>query len=97
VGKIVEHRINKVSVIGLGYIGLTTAAVIAGSGIDVVGVDVDAAVELDQLAHLGDQALDLRNDGTGRGDELVLVDRDVGVERRDQELAHALGTAGEKQ
>ena len=58
---------------------------------------MDAAVELDHLAHLGDQALDLRNDGTGRGDELVLVDWDGGVERRDQELAHALGTAGEKQ
>ena len=60
---------------------------------DVVGVDVDAAVELDHLVHPGDQVLDLRNDGTGRGDELVLVDRGAGVERRDQELAHALGTA----
>ena len=43
-GEIVEHRINKVSVIGLGYIGLPTAAVIAGSGIDVVGVDVSASI-----------------------------------------------------
>ncbi|MEC8482184.1 MAG: NAD(P)-binding domain-containing protein, partial [Pseudomonadota bacterium] len=32
--------IKKVSVIGLGYIGLPTAAVIASRGIDVVGVDV---------------------------------------------------------
>ncbi len=31
---------NKVSVIGLGYIGLPTAAVIASRGVDVVGVDV---------------------------------------------------------
>ncbi|WP_026377208.1 UDP-N-acetyl-D-mannosamine dehydrogenase [Aestuariibacter salexigens] len=32
--------INKVCVVGLGYIGLPTAAVIASRGIDVVGVDV---------------------------------------------------------
>lgn len=31
---------NKISVIGLGYIGLPTAAVIASRGVDVVGVDV---------------------------------------------------------
>ena len=30
-----------VSVIGLGYIGLPTAAVIASSGINVIGVDVN--------------------------------------------------------
>jgi UDP-N-acetyl-D-mannosaminuronic acid dehydrogenase len=37
---------NKVSVIGLGYIGLPTAAVIASRGIEVVGVDVsEKAVE----------------------------------------------------
>lgn len=33
-------QFKKVSVIGLGYIGLPTAAVIASRGIDVVGVDV---------------------------------------------------------
>ncbi|MCG7498511.1 UDP-N-acetyl-D-mannosamine dehydrogenase [Vibrio sp. Of7-15] len=33
--------LNKVSVIGLGYIGLPTAAVIASRGIDVIGVDVN--------------------------------------------------------
>ena len=32
---------NKISVIGLGYIGLPTAAVIASKGIEVVGVDVN--------------------------------------------------------
>lgn len=37
---------QRVSVIGLGYIGLPTAAVIASRGVDVVGVDVNArAVE----------------------------------------------------
>lgn len=35
-----SKHINKVSVIGLGYIGLPTAAVIASRGINVVGVDV---------------------------------------------------------
>ena len=64
---------------------------------EVVGVGVDAAVETDHLAHPVDQELDLRNDGAGRGDELVLVDRDVGVERQDQELADALGTEGKMQ
>jgi UDP-N-acetyl-D-mannosaminuronic acid dehydrogenase len=34
-------QFNKVSVIGLGYIGLPTAAVIASRGIDVVGVDIN--------------------------------------------------------
>lgn len=38
---------NKISVIGLGYIGLPTAAVLANRGVDVVGVDVNArAVEI---------------------------------------------------
>ena len=36
------HKVvfNKISVIGLGYIGLPTAAVIASRGVEVVGVDV---------------------------------------------------------
>lgn len=39
-------KFNKVAVIGLGYIGLPTAAVIASRGIEVVGVDVsDSTVE----------------------------------------------------
>jgi UDP-N-acetyl-D-mannosaminuronic acid dehydrogenase len=33
---------NKISVIGLGYIGLPTAAVLASRGFEVVGVDIDA-------------------------------------------------------
>lgn len=36
-----RHPFNKISVIGLGYIGLPTAATIASRGIDVVGVDVN--------------------------------------------------------
>ena len=35
---------NRVSVIGMGYIGLPTAAVIASRGIEVIGVDVSSAV-----------------------------------------------------
>src|SRR6185369_4886760 len=38
---------NKISVIGLGYIGLPTAAVLANRGVDVVRVDVnERAVEI---------------------------------------------------
>ena len=36
-----HHVFNTISVIGLGYIGLPTAAVIAGSGTHVIGVDVN--------------------------------------------------------
>lgn len=35
-----NEKFNRVSVVGLGYIGLPTAAVIASRGIDVIGVDV---------------------------------------------------------
>jgi len=38
----VPIEFNKVSVIGLGYVGLPTAAVIANRGIDVLGVDVNS-------------------------------------------------------
>ena len=62
----------------------------------VVRVGVDGAVEPDHPAHLSHEVLDLRDDGAGDGDELGVVDRDVGVERRDQELANALGTVGER-
>lgn len=37
----IETKIKTVSVIGLGYIGLPTAAVIASRGINVIGVDVN--------------------------------------------------------
>lgn len=39
-------RLNRVAVVGLGYIGLPTAAVFADHGIDVLGIDINqAAVE----------------------------------------------------
>lgn len=35
------NTINRVAVIGLGYIGLPTAAILATNGVDVIGVDVN--------------------------------------------------------
>ncbi|MBL4596046.1 MAG: UDP-N-acetyl-D-mannosamine dehydrogenase [Robiginitomaculum sp.] len=40
-GFVVELEYSKISVIGLGYIGLPTAATLASRGVDVVGVDVN--------------------------------------------------------
>ncbi len=37
-----ESAFNRISVIGLGYIGLPTAAIIASKGIDVIGIDICA-------------------------------------------------------
>ena len=37
-------RIKKVCVIGLGYIGLPTAAMFASRGLEVCGVDVNSSV-----------------------------------------------------
>jgi UDP-N-acetyl-D-mannosaminuronic acid dehydrogenase len=39
-----KHPFKKISVLGLGYIGLPTAAVLASRGIDVLGVDVNQRV-----------------------------------------------------
>ncbi|MBN8539927.1 MAG: UDP-N-acetyl-D-mannosamine dehydrogenase [Deltaproteobacteria bacterium] len=36
-----KHSFNRVSVIGLGYIGLPTAAILASRGVKVVGVDIN--------------------------------------------------------
>jgi UDP-N-acetyl-D-mannosaminuronic acid dehydrogenase len=42
-----EEKIEKICVIGLGYIGLPTAAMFAKSGYQVIGVDVnETAVKL---------------------------------------------------
>lgn len=38
------HSFGRISVVGLGYVGLPTAAVFAGTGIEVVGVDTDPRV-----------------------------------------------------
>lgn len=40
----VQGDFKKISVIGLGYIGLPTAAVFAARGVEVIGVDVNAGV-----------------------------------------------------
>ena len=42
-----QSRFGRVSVIGLGYVGLPTAAVLAVQGIDVHGVDIDPAIGRD--------------------------------------------------
>ncbi|HEX7711584.1 MAG TPA: UDP-N-acetyl-D-mannosamine dehydrogenase [Sphingomonadaceae bacterium] len=39
-----ENEVPKVCVVGLGYIGLPTAAVVARSGAEVIGIDVNARV-----------------------------------------------------
>lgn len=45
-GRAADRAFKRISVIGLGYIGLPTAAVFAARGIEVIGVDVNAyAVE----------------------------------------------------
>lgn len=38
------NRYNQVCFVGLGYIGLPTAAVVASSGTKVLGVDINASV-----------------------------------------------------
>ncbi len=57
-----EFEYQKISVIGLGYIGLPTAATIASRGIDVVGVDVSqsAVRAISQgKAHFSEPDLDM--------------------------------------
>jgi UDP-N-acetyl-D-mannosaminuronic acid dehydrogenase len=39
-----HHDFSKVCVMGLGYIGLPTAALIASRGLDVLGVDIDPSI-----------------------------------------------------
>ena len=39
-----EYSIKTVCVVGLGYIGLPTAATLAGRGVDVIGVDINPDV-----------------------------------------------------
>ena len=41
---VMKNRIEKISVIGLGYVGLPTAAIIASYGVEVLGVDIDPTV-----------------------------------------------------
>ena len=44
IAPIVEHSIKTVCVVGLGYIGLPTAATLASCGVDVIGVDINPCV-----------------------------------------------------
>ena len=39
-----ESNFRKISIIGLGYIGLPTAAMFAGNGLEVVGVDINKTI-----------------------------------------------------
>lgn len=57
-----EHAFNKICVIGLGYVGLPTAAVFASRGITVLGVDInECAVNLinDGKVHIVEPDLDI--------------------------------------
>ncbi len=57
-----ERAFNKICVIGLGYVGLPTAAVFASRGVAVLGVDIDArAVNLinDGKVHIVEPDLDI--------------------------------------
>jgi UDP-N-acetyl-D-mannosaminuronic acid dehydrogenase len=54
-------RFQKIAVIGLGYIGLPTAAIFAENGVDVIGIDVNAGVVASINAgkpHFGEPNLD---------------------------------------
>ncbi len=56
------HAFNKICVLGLGYVGLPTAAVFASRGVDVLGVDIDQrAVALinDGKVHIVEPDLDI--------------------------------------
>ena len=41
-----EYSIKTICVVGLGYIGLPTAATLAGRGVDVIGVDINPAARI---------------------------------------------------
>ena len=36
-----QHKFSRVAILGLGYIGLPTAAMLASRGVEVIGVDVN--------------------------------------------------------
>ena len=57
-----QHRYEKICVVGLGYIGLPTAATFASRGLEVVGVDVNPAVVSkinEGHAHFAEPELDM--------------------------------------
>ena len=55
------HSFSRIAVVGLGYIGLPTAAVFAENGVEVVGIDVnpDVVESINQgRPHFGEPNLD---------------------------------------
>jgi UDP-N-acetyl-D-mannosaminuronic acid dehydrogenase len=73
-----ESRFKTISVIGLGYIGLPTAAVLASRGISVVGVDVNATAvnEINEgRSHFFEPELDAMVRGTVQDRKLRAVQR----------------------
>lgn len=70
------RKFSTVSVVGLGYIGLPTAAVIASRGVTVIGVDVNAAAVSainEGHAHFFEPELDALVAGAVRGGHLRAV------------------------
>lgn len=68
-----KHRIETVSVVGLGYVGLPTAALLASRGLNVVGVDVkqDAVDRINEgRAHISEPDLDIVLNAVVRAEKL---------------------------
>ena len=69
--------INKICVLGLGYIGLPTAAILATSGFDVIGVDTDPVVVTTVAngdVHLEEPGLDVLVKAAHRSGKLTVRD-----------------------
>ena len=66
------NTFNRISVVGLGYIGLPTAAVFANQGVEVIGVDVKADVA---IVGMGISAAMMADSLTDAGLSVVLIDR----------------------
>ncbi len=68
-----KHRIETVSVVGLGYVGLPTAALLASRGLNVVGVDVKQEA-VDRInsgaAHISEPDLDIVLSAVVRAEKL---------------------------
>ena len=52
------NKIKKICVIGLGYIGLPTSALLSTSGFEVVGVDINLKLRLKRYGLLLDNSHD---------------------------------------
>lgn len=62
---------EKVAVVGLGYVGIPLAALLASKGFDVVGIDIDE----DRVAQIGRGKLPLKGAEPGLGEMLARVVR----------------------